>query len=312
MRSTSFTSGGGEVSPRAVTPAGSAARVGSATLSHRTSRSGEDDSSAVPDVASTASGPGHNPPAGMSAAEDRPPHRRGGRSVAAASEAGSVDAASIATERGSEAVLGDVEDGAASAAGLRLEPMPERDGDAAEPDAGARTSAGGDSEPVAGQAAGSSRDTGADKKSSPSRQEHDSSVRAASHPSQAATSSDAGSSEAGRHADYVEDPLRGAGAESASNGSAAAAEPGFSGKQIRVDRTSEAGSADGQGHAELCTPTHGDIGHLPVARTTPDRALSQHSDRGHMTATSSQVCGSRSPPLVANRLPRGDNRSSGF
>lgn len=282
MRSTSFTSAGGEVSPRG----SSAARQSSAALSRRTSRSGEDDSAAaIPDSASATSGP-----ASVSAAEERPSFRRGARSVAAASEAGSVDAASLATERGSEAVLGDLEESATSAAGLRLGPMPE--GDTAELDEGAEPSAKESGRADVQLTEESSHESGTEQDGSKPNAGHDSRAHPA-QPGQEAASADAGISDSGRHAESVKDPLRFSNPDTAADSRAAAPEAaaGFSGKQIRVDRASETGSVDGREPAELCTPTYGDVGHLPVARTTPDRALSSHSDRGHMTATSSQVRG---------------------
>lgn len=305
-RSTSFTSAGGEMSPRGGTSIGSAARQSSAALSHRTSRSGEDDASAAPDTASTASCPAATRPstaddaplkrssrsagaasdAGTVEAEDRQP-RRGGRSAAAASEAGSVGAASLATERGSEAVLGDVEDGPAAG---RLGATPEV---GAEPDAGIHTSTGTDRADAAGKhyLAGNEPGAGWESSSIAPQPGHESTAHLV-QPGQGAQSQDASISGAGRHADPIKDPLRFSDTEHPTDSSAASPDTaaGASRKPLNLGGAADCVNADGrEPEAEPCTPTYGDVGHLPVARNTPERRASLQSDRGHMTATSSQV-----------------------
>ena len=308
-RSTSFTSAGGGMSPRAGTSVGSAARQSSAALSRRTSTSGEGDASAALDTASTASCPGATRPsaaeeavlkrssrsagaasdAGSVDAEDRLPRRGARPAAAAASGAGSVGAASLATERGSEAVLGDVEDGPTTSAG-RLVATPE---DTAEPDTDTQASSGtghadaAGKHDLAGDVPGGIRESG-----SVALQRGHESITHLVQPDEGARSQDASSSGANRHADPIKDPLRFSDSESATDSRAASPDTaaGAVRKPSDTGEVSECVTSDGrEPEPEPCTPTHGDVGHLPVARNTPERRASLQSDRGHMTATSSQV-----------------------
>lgn len=264
VRSASFTSAGS-----------SAARQGSAALSRRTSRSGEDDAISPTPVIASAAAAHDAAPAGAGGAEERAAFRRGGgggRSVAAASDAGSVDAASLATERGSEAVLFDLEEGAAAG---RLEATPEGGSSAAEPDAEAD---GGSNEEPAAAGRGSSASSGS------------------SHAQPGPSSKTSSQAHEPGDADSVRDPLRYSEAKSSADCQASLHAAEFSGKHMYVSCQPEAASTGGREPSEPCTPTSGDVGHLPVARNTPERRLSLQSDRGHMTATSSQVCTSDDIP----------------
>jgi hypothetical protein len=274
----------GEVSPRGGAPTAAAAagagrghQPGSigGSISRRTSTSADDDaaSAAATSVAFSTEGGGPDAPAPSL----KP--RGFGRPARAPSEAGSVDAASLATERGSEAILGDIDEEAAppgpggsardaAGDGAELYGDGTRDSQEAATVCEAHlSSSAADPEP----ADGSFREASCGSRSGIAK----ASESVSNHPTQP-----------GLAEIHAQEPLRhGASAAATAKGIASAgAEYQPHGEQAAGEEATKHGKAEAQ---EPPSPSHGDMGHLPVARSTPERELSLHSDPGHMTAESS-------------------------
>lgn len=326
QRSLRSRSASGDISPRSAAPAASAAasaapasnQPGSSgtnnnTISRRTSASTLEDFDAASEksaaaaatsvsAAGNASEAGGNDDERSSTRSSRNP-RAGPRSLASGpSEAGSVDAASLATERGSEAVLGDIEEAAPLSVGAAevddstaAEGLPHKTEEQDNSWPGSSKNDGGHrgDQQTAGQA------SAAHERSAPAAMQHASADQPAEERGYEASSTSK-AKDRGRQtlpaegSSAVRDPLRYLAKTPIDHPAAGQADASEAAVPVHMDE--EAAKRDGPleeaSSQEPCTPSNGDVGHLPIARTTPERRLSSHSDPGHMTAelSPSQVC----------------------